>query len=192
MKKFFVSLTIAVTFIFLFGVNEKFVNAAERQPAIYDYNAENLISRLVEEAKRLNGKFFGKSYFTHTDGYKYCVMYFGNDKNIYVGFQLNYDYTVIRTYVVAEDKQADNLVNSRLGVLTGLLMISLGLNSNDATELLSQATDYINYASKNHYDFSKISKTFYKYCSSINKNVYLEMESANDGKGFSLELGVTD
>lgn len=192
MKKFFVSLTIAVAFICLFGGNEKFVNAAARQPAIYDYNAENLISRLVEEAKRLNGKFFGKSYFTHTDGYKYCVMYFGNDKNIYVGFQLNYDYTVIRTYVVAEDKQADNLVNSRLGVLTGLLMISLGLNSNDATELLSQATNYIDYASKNHYDFSKISKTFYKYCSSINKNVYLEMESANNGKGFSLELGVTD
>ena len=194
MKKFFVVVLAAIITAasFFADVGIKSASAAT-SVSIYDYDVEYLIDYIN---KYLNDNFevdtWGKSYFNYgKNNAPYCLMYVGDNKNQYIGFRLNSDRTVLYAYYGISDESIQKRSKDHRGQSIAAIGFGVGLKSSEITNLLEQALEYIEYYNKNNLDWSKLNKYFYKFCPSINKNVYLKIQYINNGKGFQMTVGAT-
>ena len=186
MKKFFVILSAAIIISMPFFAT---ANAAS-QLSIYDYDVENLISKIDKAIKDYDIKLWGKNYFTHgKDKGRYCLIYVGSNKELHMGFRLNSDNSVRYSYVGISDINSNRKYLKDLMIVFVSLSKNIGMDLKDYQALVSEMNDYIDYCEKNNVSLSNANKKFHRFCPSINKNVYLELLGKNNGKGMTFTLG---
>ena len=188
MKKFFVVVLAAL----IISASSFLSASAATQPSIYEYDVEYLvdyISKYLKDGSDVDT--WGKHYFNYgKNKIPYCVMYVGDNKNQYIGFRLNSDRTVLYAYYVIADESKQKRSKEYPGQSAAAIGLGVGLKVSEIMNLWEQAIEYIEYYNKNNLDWSKLNKTFYKFCPSINKNVYMRIR-ANNGKGWAIIIGAT-
>ena len=167
----------------------KYASAANRQPTLYDGNVENLVYNIAYDLDSLDIKlrYKGNSHTFYSDNKKYCVVYFGDNDDTYLGFRLNDDNSVISSYLAMENvlDDGDKKKIAKGMTVLSLLFANIGVSQNEYADLIFQLNEYVEYATKNNLDLSNANKTFYKTCNSINKNIYLQMCSNDSDMWFN-------
>ncbi|MBQ6131930.1 MAG: hypothetical protein IJL12_06275 [Selenomonadaceae bacterium] len=182
--KFLIRTTLLAVFVFFVGASSM---AQAEQVQIYDYGVENILNNLKRVGDKNGFKIWGTQYLRDKNVGKICATYFGDSKWNSILFKINDTGAVSSAFVIFPSDESNTFLGGRV---TGVILISIGMNNNEAQNLTNNMiSDLIDFARRNPYADS-YKKTFSYWISNTKRYVDVTFEVKGSDCSFDISAHI--